>query len=446
MPFRPELATRLRVVVVGGGAAGVITAAHLLERVSARPGSLDVELTIVEKAPVVGPGLAYSTTDPHHLLNNYAGRMSALEHDAGHFVRWCRTSGMRVDPDTFVSRETYGRYLAGLLDQVPVPRGSSLTTTRDEVREIAQTGATNLVSTAGGANLPADAVVLALGNPPPRRPRGFEDVERARYVANPWDPGLLSRVADGSRVLLVGTGLTTVDVAAQLASARPGVRLTAVSRHGLLPLAHVPEPPGPAREWDPGVGTLRAALGEARRCVEVGCDWRAMVESVKASANQLWSGLSAEEREQFVRHIARYWEIARHRMAPAMAELVDDLISTGRLTVDATRSVDPTTYDVVVNCTGPAPVSTPGWNPLVDQLGVTGMLWPGPFGLGVDVDATGALVDADGVASTSVFAMGAARRGVEWEVAAVPDLRRQAHRLAAVLCPSYAEPVSELAG
>jgi uncharacterized NAD(P)/FAD-binding protein YdhS len=83
-----------------------------------------------------------------------------------------------------------------------------------------------------------------------------------------------------------------------------------------------------------------------------------------------------------------------------------------------------------VNCTGPAPVPTPGWNPLVDDLAVKGMLWPGPFGLGLDVDADGALVDADGVAARGLYAVGAARRGVEWEVGAVPDIRRQAQRLA----------------
>jgi uncharacterized NAD(P)/FAD-binding protein YdhS len=433
-------------VVVGGGAAGVITAAHLLERVSTRPGALDVAVTIVEKADVVGPGLAYSTKEPHHLLNNYAGRMSALEHDPDHFVRWCRAVGMRVGPETFVSRATYGRYLVELLGELGVPSGSSVTTVHDEAQEVTTVGGTTVVGLASGATLAADAVVLALGNPPPRRPRGFGAVADDRYAADPWDPRLLERVDDHDRVLLVGTGLTTVDVAAQLASSRVGVQMTAVSRHGLLPLRHVSAPPGPAREWDPGVSTLRAALGEARRCVAGGCEWRAVVESVKASANDLWSAMPAEEREQFVRHVARYWEIARHRMAPAMADIIEELLDAGPLRLATPAEVDPTTYDLVVNCTGPAPVSTPGWNPLVDHLALTGRLWPGPLGLGVDLDGSGALVDADGVVSGNIFAMGAARRGVEWEVAAVPDLRRQAQRLATVLCPSYAEPVGELAG
>jgi uncharacterized NAD(P)/FAD-binding protein YdhS len=432
-----------RVLVVGGGAGGVATVAALLRR--AADGLAPVEVTLVERSPEAGPGLAYGTRDPHHLLNNYAGRMSALADDPSHLVRWCRAQGLDVTPETFVSRETYGRYLGDFVDGLEAPTGSRFTLLRDEVVDVTDAGSDYLVTTAAGTVLTADVVVLALGNPPPRRPRGLA-VDPARFAVDPWDPALLERVGPHDRVLLVGTGLTTVDVAAQLASARPGVTVTATSRHGLLPLHHVVAAPGPAPVFDADVVTLREALAEVRRCLAAGADWRCVVESVKAVANELWTGFSLEDKERFTRHVARRWEIARHRMAPAMAEIIDDLLATGRLTVVPTAQVDPASYDLVVNCTGPAPVSSTGWNALVDNLAVKGMLWPGPFGLGVDVDADGALVDADGLASRGLYAVGAARRGVEWEVAAVPDIRRQAARLAEHLATAYVDPVTELVG
>ena len=426
-----------QVLVVGGGAAGVITAAALLR------GTAGVGVTLVERAEVAGPGLAYATTDPHHLLNNYAARMSAVEEDPAHLVAWCRSQGIAATGSTFLSRATYGRYLAELLAATPVPAGSSLTRVQDEAVDVTDAGSDYLVTLASGAVLTADAVVLALGNPPPRRPAGL-DVDAGRFVVDPWAPGLADRVGERDRVLLVGTGLTTVDVAVQLSSLRPGVRLTATSRHGLLPLRHLPEPPSPA----PGFGcdgvTLRAALMEVRRrLADDPDDWRCLVESVKADANRLWASLTLAERERFVRHLGRRWEIARHRMAPAMAEVVDDLLASGRLTIRT--GVDPASYDLEVNCTGPAPVSTPGWNPLVDRLAVAGMLRPGPLGLGVDLDPTGALVDAHGMAARGVHAVGAARRGVEWEVAAVPDLRRQADTLVRHLAADRV-PAAEMVG
>jgi uncharacterized NAD(P)/FAD-binding protein YdhS len=432
-----------RVLVVGGGAGGVVTAAALLRQAHLDAG--DVDVTVVERAAVVGPGLAYGTTEPHHLLNNYASRMSAFEHDSEHLVRWCRSQGMAVGAETFVPRETYGHYLAGLLDDVVVPLGSRLTRLRDEVLDVTDAGTTYLVTTASGAVLAADVVVLALGNPPPRRPRGLA-VDDDRFAPDPWDPALLDRVGRDARVLLIGTGLTTVDVCAQIASARPHARITATSRHGLLPRGHLTDAPGPDIGFDADVRSLRAVLAEIRHRVADGADWRSLVESVKAIGNDVWGSLSFEDKEQFTRHVSRYWEITRHRMAPAMAEVVDDLLATGRLTVVPTGEVEPATYDLVVNCTGPAPVSSTGWNPLVDSLAVTGMLWPGPFGLGVDVDADGALLDADGVGARGMYAVGAARRGVEWEVAAVPDIRRQAVHLAQHLGLTARPRPTELVG
>ena len=432
-----------RVLVVGGGAGGVVTVAALLRR--AERDRTDVDVTIVERSAVIGPGLAYGTREPHHLLNNYAARMSALEDDPLHLVRWCRSQGMAVSGETFVSRETYGRYLAALLDDVAVPSGSRLTRLRDEVIDVTDAGTEYLATTASGVVLTADVVVLALGNPPPRRPRGIR-VDDDRFATNPWDPTLLDRVGPEDRVLLVGTGLTTVDVAAQIAAARPGVRITATSRHGLLPLRHALVAPGLAPSFDGDIRSLRGVLGEMRRCLAEGSDWRCLVESVKAVGNDVWRSLSFEDKEQFTRHLSRYWEISRHRMAPAMGQIIDDLLATGQLTVVSSREVDTAAYDLVVNCTGPAPVSSTGWNPLVDSLAVKGMLWPGPFGLGVDVDADGALIDADGVGAPGMYAVGAARRGVEWEVAAVPDLRRQAVHLARHLGATAPQWPAELVG
>ena len=61
----------------------------------------------------------------------------------------------------------------------------------------------------------------------------------------------------------------------------------------------------------------------------------------------------------------------------------------GALELAPAGSVDPTTYDLVVNCSGPAPVQTPGWNPLVDRLLARGMLTAHPLGLGLDLDDAG---------------------------------------------------------
>ena len=62
-----------RVAVIGGGFSGVMTAIHLLWRCI--PGE---RVYLVERGDRVGPGLAYGTYNPRHLVNVRAENMSAF--------------------------------------------------------------------------------------------------------------------------------------------------------------------------------------------------------------------------------------------------------------------------------------------------------------------------------------------------------------------------------
>ncbi len=103
------------------------------------------------------------------------------------------------------------------------------------------------------------AVVLATGARPSAdwAPAGLVDSDR--FVDDPWT----GELPDGD-LLLVGTGLTMVDVA--IAADRPGRTLHTVSRHDLVPEVHlvpttptVPPPPGITRTAHP----RRAVPGRA---------------------------------------------------------------------------------------------------------------------------------------------------------------------------------------
>ncbi|MGV1013645.1 MAG: FAD/NAD(P)-binding protein, partial [Methyloceanibacter sp.] len=80
--------TSKHVVIVGGGASGVLLACHLL-----RDPNDAVRITLIEKRPVIGRGMAYSTAQPGHLLNVRATNMSAFADDPLHFCRWLAERG-----------------------------------------------------------------------------------------------------------------------------------------------------------------------------------------------------------------------------------------------------------------------------------------------------------------------------------------------------------------
>ncbi|MGH3365678.1 MAG: FAD/NAD(P)-binding protein, partial [Nocardioidaceae bacterium] len=403
-----------RVVVVGGGASGALVAANLLRSAGAeRP----VEVRVIERGDLVGPGLAYGTSDPRHLLNNYAGRLSVFEQEPDHLIRWCAERGIQADPQSFLPRHVYGRYLASVLARSEVPAGCRLHRFRGEVVDVEPGGGGFVVHLACGWQQEADAVVLALGTPPPRRVQEFEGLGR-RYLPDPWAPGLLDAVSDADRILLVGTGLTMVDVAAQVNATHPRTRMVAISRHGLLPAPHVRRTLRPLDGFKPDTSSLSRLLRDVRRRVDevqqIGGDWRDVVDSVRPFADDLWHALGEVDRDRFVRHVARRWEVLRHRMAPEIADLTGELLADGTLRIAAPDDVDPTQFSRVVNCTGPAPVCTPGWNSVVDRLANRGVLRPNWLGLGLDLDQTGALVDVDGAVTPGLYAVGAARRGMAW--------------------------------
>jgi uncharacterized NAD(P)/FAD-binding protein YdhS len=104
----------LSIAVVGGGAAGTLTAARLVDEAGRR--HRPIEVTLIDPRPLVGRGVAYSTSDSRHLLNVPVRGMSAYPEDSEHFARWLEaTDGRAPDPCAFVPRGRYGLYLSHVL-------------------------------------------------------------------------------------------------------------------------------------------------------------------------------------------------------------------------------------------------------------------------------------------------------------------------------------------
>lgn len=472
-------------VVVGGGCSGVLATRELL-----RTGW---HVVLVDPGARPGRGLAYSTADPWHLLNSPAAAMSADPDRPDDFLRWCRQRDPRTGPADFVPRSWYGDYLTETLRAADETAQGRLTVQRGRVARIFEpsgTGGPLTVLLADDVVIPADRVVLALGHPAPSAPARL-DAAAARsgaYVADPWRPGALAALPEGP-ILLIGTGLTAVDVALTLANAGRH-DLTAVSRHGLLPQPHrrpaatasdavatqattlssaageraaVPAPAAAAQPASaqavqaelPGllaVGSTAAVLHVLRRLAADTGDWRAVFDALRPHWDALWQSLPEPGQRRFLRHLARYWEVHRHRMAPAVADGIGALRERGSLRVRAAElcgieaadggvrvvlrerhggAITAPTFAAVVNCTGPGRLVEA--DPLVRALVAEGMARPGPYRLGLDTDPHGALLRRDGSAHPALWTLGPTRRGVLWETTAAPEIRAQARALAVAL-------------
>jgi len=100
------------IIIIGGGASGILLAAHLLRRSDARR-----QVTIVEKRGQLGRGLAFSAERPQHILNVPAANMSAYADEPDHFRRWLSRTHPELpgDPFLFAPRSTNGECLSDVL-------------------------------------------------------------------------------------------------------------------------------------------------------------------------------------------------------------------------------------------------------------------------------------------------------------------------------------------
>ncbi|HEY0148732.1 MAG TPA: FAD/NAD(P)-binding protein [Allosphingosinicella sp.] len=420
------------VAVVGGGYSGTILTAEL-----ARVG---VATILVEQGERFAAGAAYRTREDRHLLNVRARSMSAFAGDPEHFAKWVEAQGLG-DGGTFVRRRDYHRYIAAILEEAVASGHVRL------VHGQAVAAEADALVLSGGERIGCSAIVLAGGNYPSRLPALLQT---KHSVDDPWSAeGVAKRAALAaldSDVLLLGTGLTMVDVALSLDSAGFKGRIVATSRRGLVPRAHEKVPAAPLAAPAPA-GLLELARWLRAAAPERG--WRAAVDALRPVTRDIWQALSLAEKKRFLRHGRPWWDVHRHRIAPQAAARVAALRADGRLEVVAGRITALEGGEVrinrrgggetraqvasVVNCTGPEGSIGRVGDPLIRRLLESGTGRPDPLGIALDVDAQSRLVTGDGTTSPNLYALGPLTRGVFWEMVAVPDIRGQAQGLAALL-------------
>ena len=339
-----------------------------------------------------------------------------------------------VTGESFLPRGLYGDYLRHALDDAArTSSGPGLVRIAGEAialhRASTRGGDTRVrVAFRDGRAIWASHVVLALGNPPPRPLAG----DPGRVVNDPWRGCTSKAIRRDDSVVLVGTGLTAVDVALSLVGRGHRAPIRMVSRHGLLPRAHEVRPARPGHPMrSPLPRTARSAVAWLRANVsDANGDWRGVLDAVRPCTNEIWRALPEREQERFLRHAARYWEVHRHRLAPEVARSVHELLESGRIRI--ARGTERPAPDArwMVNCTGPNFDLSVSQSPLIRGLLEGGLAHAGPLGLGFAVGGDGSLLDASGDASASISVVGPLRRGSEWETTAIPEIRTQAEQLA----------------
>jgi len=427
---------RLPVAIIGGGASGTIVAAQLARR--------GVHSVLIDGSGRLGKGVAYSTTEPAHLLNVRAEGMSVWAGEADHFVKRFEAEG--GDRRGFAERRLFGRYLGEILDEA-VAGGSTRVLETEGLAAERRDGGWR-IRLGNGETLDAAALVLAIGNQEPEGLREFAHANQ-RLISNPWGAAAQAAVQElaesGGNALLIGTGLTMVDVVLSLDAAGHTGSIVAVSRRGQIPRSHTEFDAAPVKSEEvPSGNVVELWRWLRRRSAEVG--WRAAVDSLRPHSHGLWQSLDAGQQQRFLRHARPWWDVHRHRIAPQVADTVARLIAEGRLEIMAGRIVSARNvhaaleveirrrgaelpramlFDYAFNCTGPLHSISRTRDPLLRSLLDSEAVHPDRLGIGIDVDRCSRAIGGE-----RLWALGPLTKGRYWEIVAVPDIREQAAEVA----------------
>jgi uncharacterized NAD(P)/FAD-binding protein YdhS len=448
----------MRIAIIGGGATGALAALHVARRVGGR-----ADTVLIEPREAIGRGIAYSTPDPRHLLNVLVSNVSAFADSPNHLHEWLTRRGHPDSPGCrtpfcFIPRATYGEYISDLMSGVLA--SGAVRHVRDACVDLSEAADAVTLHLSSGRTIEVDRVILATGHD--AKP-SFEGIP----AEQPWTEGSLDGLSRDAPILVIGSGLTMVDMTVSLDRRGHQGPITAVSRRGLLSLAHRPVMQSHLVEQEIPFGAELSRLlawmrGLTTRLTAQGADWRSAIDALRPHTQRLWRSMTLEQKQRFYRHARAYWDIHRHRMAPEVERHILALRSSGRLKLIAGRVLGAELRDDgvhvsflrrgsggselhrfarLIDCTGLPDNPKMSVNPLIRAWFARGYGRRDPLGIGLDVAENYALIDAEGRPSRRVQVIGPLARAAFWECIAIPDIRLQCEGIADAFADELAESV-----
>ncbi len=465
--------TTFSTVIIGGGFCGVMTVVNLINRADE-----NISITLINKGYPIARGIAYKTYSDLHLLNVETRNMSAFHDQPDHFLKWClnqKNIGFNKDelPFTYLPRNMFGRYLDEIFQEKinNLPKNISLHIIDDEATGIEKQNHRFIVSTTSGKNIVADKILLATGNYEPSPPvlTNSTLLHNKNYYSNPWSEKTVLGLQNDQTTLIVGTGLTMVDVLLGLREKNFNGKIIALSPHGYNILPHRKLPPqqyildelSPPYDLENLFRLFYKHIREARKR---GLSGETVVDAIRARTQEIWQLLSLNDKKKFMTHLRHLWGVARHRLPAYVHQEIQQMIKEEKLNVIAGRIRNITEcengFEIkirkrkdqseqllkvarIINCTGPETDIRKQKSSLFSSLLNKGIIRPDVMNLGIDATTEGHIIDENNIVSNQIFAIGSLLKGKLWESTAIPELRVQAFKVAKLILKDRSKKISD---
>lgn len=424
-----------KVSIIGSGLAAILTAIALYRK------NKFIKIELFERYnDLTLKGLAYSSLLPYQPLNVTASKMSLLHDDNNHFIDWLYDYYAEKYPKSDLSSSFQPRYVYALYCKDTINKiVESISIVHEEVVDIDDFGITQVLTLSSGKKIETNYVILATGNAHAPTLLGIDDYN-GKVITNLVGLSIES-VKKYHHLLIVGSGLTAVDIIGSLCKIDYAGKITLISRKGLLPMVHKTNPNA---NIDINIEELLAIKPASlyqyfsfiktylRNNATV--DWRDLVDSIRVYVPTLWQNLNPKDKKLFIVRFKSYWEVHRHRMPEQSANIIANLKDRGVLKVlKATiknakadsvflsngEEIQP---DCIINCTGQV-TDIIKHSALLKNMLAKKLLVRDDLKLGALLKNTGEIINGQVENSSNIFALGALRRADDYETIAARELK-----------------------
>ena len=457
-----------KIAIIGGGFIGAVTAIHL-----ARYSKTPLEIIIIEPSKTMARGVSFSTQDSDHRLNGPSNIQFLYPEDIESFTKWLEHSGTLLkdhsakinDGRIYARRRDFGKYVEQELFNHTKKNVSNSTIShyQDIAVSISRKKNTWYIFLNQLSSILVDKVIITPSNFLPSIPIELSPITKdPRFFSNPWSCDFSNKIKAGARVLIIGTGLTMSDMAITLLRDHKKIKITAISRRGLLPQRQretLPQEPlwdalmRPIPNFIENHGSHNSVFRifkifreNVAKLKDKNIEWQVAFDDIRDAAYKLWPSLSIKEKGKYFRHLSPWYESHRFRLPPQTAQKLDDYKQQGKINYYAgsiirvevknnfiqihlrlrhNQEIVIENFDNVINCTGPERDPRKINNPIFAQLIDDGYATPSPFGMGFEVNNKYQSISLDKSPIKGLFFLGPLTRNAFGEINGIPTLIKQ---------------------
>ena len=365
-----------KIAMIGGGAAGTLTFYHL---VNSLPLGSKVKIYLFDKKGEFGKGgLAFgNSAQKEYITNTPLWQHEGLE-------EFIKANKHPLAPEGFIYRSVIGKYLEYQFGKIlAVAKEKNIeVVTIDKLAESYENGA---LTDEDGNEYQLDKIVIASGN---YCATPFDDI---KGVIRPYKDDL-SEIVDTHQVLVIGMGLTAIDMISSLASRQ-------IKSHVLSTTNKFPAAKSLIHETPEAKLAYKLTLSNLKKLKEVNlktisrlyyqdfCEKRSRgisklhsrtltIRSLRRDLNEIWLMLSDSDRLKFSNKFFKTWNHHRHTIPSHVHTKLESLESQGLIEklnckikeiifqkaknnyLVKTNKKD-FIFDKIIAATGPAPLKNP---------------------------------------------------------------------------------------